>query len=132
MQSFNWYNNLNKPKLNPPNWIFKPVWLVLYTMIFISLFIFLTAETKYSKAPALSFFIIQIILNFSWSPIFFGKRNIKGAFLIISLMSIFIFLTILSFYFVSKMASILLIPYFLWVSFATYLNFKLLKLNPVY
>ena len=124
-----WYNSLNKPFLNPPSEIFFPVWTILYILIFASLIIFIKDGINKEKIFPLILFIIQMFLNFSWSAVFFGMQNILAGFIIIILMCFFILLTIISFYRHSKLASILLIPYFLWVSFALYLNFEYLRLN---
>ena len=122
MQNMDWYNKLNKPLFNPPSEIFMPVWIILYIMIFISLILFLRGGFYKTKIIPLIFFLIQIILNFSWTGIFFGVKDINFALVIIVLMWIFILMTIISFYRYSKASSIILIPYFLWVTFALYLN----------
>lgn len=129
MKNMIWYNNLNKPLLNPPAEIFAPVWTVLYIMIFISLFLFLKGGMNKSKILPLIFFIIQLILNFSWSGVFFGLKNINAALIIIAFMWLFILLTVLTFKKHSKAASWMLVPYLLWVSFAFYLNFEYTRLN---
>lgn len=129
MQNLEWYKTLIKPRLTPPDFVFAPVWTILYIMIGVSFFLFIRTGNISAKILPVSFFIIQLILNFSWSPVFFGMHKIKSAFVIICFMWIFILLTIITFYAHSKLAAVLLIPYFLWVTFATYLNYYLLKLN---
>ena len=130
MQNLNWFHTLKKPLFAPPDWMFAPVWAILYIMIFLSLIIFLrTGSLKYKKLPIL-FFLIQLLLNFSWSSIFFGMQRIDIALVIILLLWIFLLITIFMFYKSSKAAAWLLIPYFLWVSFATYLNYGYWRLNP--
>ena len=129
MKNMNWYDSLNKPFLNPPDWIFTPVWIVLYIMIGISLLLFLKGGMNKAKRLPLTFFLIQLALNLAWSPIFFGAQNISLAFIVIILMYIFLLLTIITFFKHSKLASILLIPYLFWISFAGYLNFSFLVLN---
>lgn len=124
-----WYNTINKPTLNPPPEIFGPVWAFMYTLIFISFTTFMYAKTDLNKKQGLTFFLIQLLLNFSWSPAFFYLHDIKLSFVIIVFLVIFIILTIISFYKVSRISAFLLIPYLLWVSFATYLNFELMRLN---
>ena len=126
MQNYEWYSQLNRPELSPPKWVFPPVWTTLYILIFISLCVFIKNNSGHRILP-LIIFGIQMALNFSWSPVFFGMKNIKGALIICILMWIFIFLNIIFFYQTSKLAGILLIPYFLWVTFAMYLNFEFLK-----
>ncbi len=129
MKNMDWYDSLNKPFLNPPDWIFTPVWTILYIMMAISFFLFLRGGMNREKHWPLAFFLIQLALNFAWSPIFFGMQNISLAFVVLILMYFFLILTIITFFKHSKLASILLIPYMLWLSFAAYLNFSFLVLN---
>lgn len=129
MQNMNWFHALKKPFLAPPDWIFAPIWSILYVMIVLSLVFFLkTGGLKFKILP-IFFFIIQIILNFSWTNIFFGMQKIGTALIIIVFLWIFLLLTITTFYKHSKISAWLLVPYFLWVSFATYLNFEYWRLN---
>ena len=129
MQNSEWFNSLNKPLLNPPAEIFTPVWIFLYITIAISLFFFLKGGFNKTKIVPIIFFGIQLLLNFIWSPIFFGMQNIRLAMIIIALMWLFILLTMISFYKQNKISGLLILPYFLWVSFASYLNFSFLRLN---
>lgn len=125
-----WYITLNKPSFNPPNWVFGPVWTILYLLMGISLFL---VWKKYSGDQgikiALAIFFFQLILNTTWSILFFGMRNPMAGLIEIVVLWIAILLTILSFYKISITASMLLIPYILWVSFASVLNFYLWRLN---
>lgn len=129
MQNTEWFDSLNKPFLAPPDWLFTPVWIVLYIMIAASLFIFLSGGMTKEKRIPLIFFLAQLALNFAWAPVFFRMQNIIGAFIIIIFMYIFLILTIITFFKHSKTASLLLFPYLLWISFAAYLNFGYLVLN---
>lgn len=129
MKNIEWYNSLNKPFLSPPDWVFMPVWIILYAMIFISLLIFCINKSGKKKTKALIYFFIQFGLNLCWSEVFFGLENIRAAMIIIIFMWLFILLTISEFYKQSKISAILLLPYFLWVSFACHLNFQFLRLN---
>ncbi len=124
-----WYDTLHKPPLNPPSAIFAPVWGVIYTLIFLSFFIFMFAKTDKDKKAGILFFLVQLLLNFSWSPVFFYLHNITLSFVIIILLLIFLILTIISFYKISKPAAYLLIPYLLWICFAVYLNMGIMILN---
>ncbi len=125
-----WYSTLNKPALNPPNFIFAPVWTALYILIGISLFlIWESKEKKENKKLPLILFSLQLLLNSSWSIIFFGLQNPQLALINIFLLWIFIFLNIIFFFKISKIAGIILIPYLLWVSFASYLNYAIYILN---
>lgn len=123
-----WFNNLNKPFLSLPNEIFAPVWSVLYTLIFISL-VFYVFKKETNKKQGYIYFFTQLILNLLWAPSFFIFKNISLALIIIIFLDIFVFLTIKKFYSVSKISGILLIPYFIWILFATYLNIGYLILN---
>ena len=129
MQNIEWFNSLNKPFLNPPSEIFMAVWIFLYFTIGFSLIFFLKDGFNKSKIIPSIFFTTQMLLNFIWSPIFFGMQNIRLGMIIIAFMWLFILLTIINFYKHNKTSAFLLIPYFLWVSFACYLNFEFLRLN---
>ena len=123
-----WFDTLIKPPFNPPAWIFTPVWIILYGMIFVSLLLY-TIKPARNKMRGYIYFIIQMVLNLAWSPVFFLLHNITLALIIIILMDLFVILTIKRFYTVSKFAGMMLIPYFLWILFATYLNTAFLILN---
>ncbi len=124
-----WYDMLVKPSFNPPDWVFSPVWTMLYTLMGISLFLVLNSEKSGDRAQGIVFFTIQLVLNGLWSIVFFGMHQILGAFIVIILLLIFIILSIVKFYRISKPAAYLLVPYLLWVSFAAVLNFSLYQLN---
>lgn len=125
-----WYNTLIKPSFNPPAWIFGPVWTILYTMMGVALFIIWTTKSKQKEKPAaILIFFLQLSLNTLWSPIFFGAQSPFMGLIIIILLWITILMTIIKFFKVSKVAGGLLVPYFLWVSFATILNFSIWQLN---
>lgn len=121
-----WYSGLVKPFFNPPNWVFGPVWTILYVLMGVSLYL---VWTRSPSRIAVTFFIIQLMLNFLWSFLFFYFKNPLLAFIDIILLLIMIILTIIQFYPISKTAAFLLIPYILWVSFATILNFSIYYLN---
>lgn len=123
-----WFHNLIRPELAPPDWLFAPVWIVLYITIFVSFVLYCLKKVPDKKTGYL-FFSVQLLLNLTWTPVFFVLKNILLAFIIIILLDIFVFLTIHKFYSISKLAGILLIPYLLWILFATYLNGAYLVLN---
>ena len=125
-----WYNSLIQPPLTPPDWLFLPVWTVLYITIILSINIFATKKSQNNKITGYMFFIFQAILNLAWQPIFFIYENIRLALLVIILMDIFVLLTIRNFIRISKIAGKILIPYLTWILFATYLNAGYLILNP--
>ena len=123
-----WYVTLEKPAFNPPNYLFAPVWTVLYIFIGIALYLIWTSKSKY-KTIALWLFFIQLVLNFLWSYIFFSQKLINLAMFEIALLWVVIIACIYYFWKISKLASYLFIPYLLWVSFASILNYYILVLN---
>ncbi len=126
-----WYSTLVKPALNPPAWIFGPVWIILYLLMGIALWLVWEKKNVKPKARRLGIiaFIIQLMLNTKWSIIFFGSQNISLALIDIVFLWIFILLTIFFFSKISKAAAWLLVPYIAWVSFAIYLNYSIWALN---
>jgi tryptophan-rich sensory protein len=125
-----WYATLNKPVFSPPNYLFGPVWTILYILMGISVYMIYIKGLKTKKVrDAIYLFGIQLILNAIWSPIFFGLKNTLLALFVIIAMWIYIFRTILAFEKIERKAALLLVPYILWVSFATILNFSVWFLN---
>lgn len=126
-----WYVYLNKPAFSPPNWVFGPVWTVMYILMGIAFYQVWTLRTKKKtlQRSSLQLFIIQLAVNFLWTFIFFGLRSPVGGLIDIIILWIFILLTLTRFYKLSKIAGYLMAPYLLWVSFATILNFSVAFLN---
>ena len=125
-----WYATLNKPFFSPPNWIFGPVWTLLYLLMGISLYlVWVTKTEKKAKRQGITFFFIQLTLNALWSILFFGLKSPTAAFIGIIALWLAIFLTIKNFLPISKAAGWLLIPYIVWVSFASVLNLSVALLN---
>lgn len=125
-----WFQTINKPTWNPPNWIFGPVWTTLYAMMGVALFLVWKSETSVVlKKTAIILFATQLVLNFFWSFIFFNQHQMGWALVEIIALWIFILLTIFAFANVSKLAAWLLVPYISWVSFAAILNYTLWKMN---
>lgn len=125
-----WYSTLAKPTLSPPNWIFGPVWTTLYALMGISLFLMWEKGISKRKVKnALLFFYLQLALNFSWSLLFFGLRAPLFGLIDIVILFIAIVVTIKMFHKISTRAAYLLVPYLLWVGFATYLNYSIWILN---
>lgn len=125
-----WFVTLNKPGFNPPSWLFAPVWTMLYILMGIS------AGWVWGKGfhhkwvkTGLYHFGFQLLLNAFWSFAFFGLQNPFLALLVILGLLVMLVLTIRWFYVVSRIAAYLLIPYFLWVCFATALNYKIWEMN---
>jgi tryptophan-rich sensory protein len=126
----NWFPLLEKPFFSPPPWVFSPVWILLYTLMGISLYIVWEKGLQQREVKiGLLIFGIQLGLNIIWSYLFFGLRSPYYAFIEIILLWFAILLTIIQFRNISKTASYLLLPYILWVSFAMLLNHSLWILN---
>ena len=124
-----WYAALEKPMLNPPNWVFGPVWSVLYTLVGVSLALVILKSRKQVKKKAYYWFGLQLALNALWSLTFFGLHSPwLGVVVIIGLIASII-LTIREFYGINKYAGWLLVPYLAWVCFATYLTIGVALLN---
>ncbi|QLG45749.1 TspO/MBR family protein [Costertonia aggregata] len=125
-----WFLTLKKPSFNPPNWLFAPVWTVLYILMGVSAGL-VWAKGFYHKwvKTALYFFGLQLLFNATWSIAFFGLRNPLWALFIILVLLLLILLTIRWFRVIDRLAAYLLLPYLFWVLFATVLNYKIWELN---
>ncbi|MFC1636757.1 TspO/MBR family protein [Planctomycetota bacterium] len=125
-----WYADLAKPSFNPPDWAFGVVWPILYVMMGVAAFLVWNkgAASKQVRV-ALGLFLLQLVLNGLWTPIFFGLHMMGFALAEIVLLWVAILATIIAFWTMSKPATYLLIPYILWVSFAIVLNASLWHLN---
>lgn len=125
-----WYAGLTKPSFSPPNWLFAPVWTALYAMMGVAAYL---VYEKRGQRPdvrkALAFFAVQLVVNVLWSIVFFGAHSLLGGVAVILLLWVLILVTILRFSKISKAAAYLLVPYFLWVSFATALTIAFAALN---
>ncbi|MCB9802974.1 tryptophan-rich sensory protein [Candidatus Nomurabacteria bacterium] len=125
-----WYRGIIKPSFNPPNWIFGPVWTLLFLLMGFALYLIWQEDFKKKKVQlAWAIFIGQLVLNVFWSVLFFGLHNPGAAFVEIIILWLAILTNIYYFYQVKKTAAYLLLPYILWVSFAAILNFAIWQLN---
>lgn len=125
-----WYATLQKPSFTPPNWIFAPVWTVLYLMMGVAAgMVWARGFYHIWVKTALYYFGFQLLLNALWSIVFFGLRSPFAALLLILALLIMIVLTIKWFKVVSTTAAYLMVPYLLWVCYATYLNYRIWALN---
>lgn len=124
-----WYLKLVRPPLTPPNWIFGPVWTVLYIMIAVSFTLYIRKTRQDLVYWAIAVIIVHLITNFSWTGIFFGLQRPGWALLDILLLDLTLAILIVHFWRVARVSSILLWPYFIWVMFATYLNAGFYYLN---
>lgn len=126
-----WYAGLTKPAWNPPGWLFGPVWTVLYSLMGIAAWRVWSRRGWQAPGRPLAWFIGQLVLNAAWTPLFFGLKNPGAALICILLMVPAIAGTIRAFYRCGeKTAAGMLVPYLLWTSFATLLNFTLWRMNP--
>lgn len=125
-----WYATLVRPSFNPPNWIFGPVWTILYAMMGVAVFLVWQKGMKNKRVKfAVWFFMAHLLVNGIWTPIFFGLHNLALALFVISLMWLMIAYLVILFSKINKISSWLLVPYLFWVSFATVLNFSFWFLN---
>lgn len=125
-----WYAQLAKPAWTPPDWAFGPVWSTLYVLIGVALFlVWRQGLDRRDVRYALLIFAIQLILNILWSVVFFGLHSLLGGFILILLLWIAIFANIIAFYVISRAAGLIMIPYLVWVSIASYLNYSVYLIN---
>ena len=130
MNNSNWYKSLNQSPFTPPGWFISVAWAILYALIIASGIIFLTNGGTIRSVGFL-YYCAAWILNLSWSVVFFRYARPDLSFVVIMGMLAFIALNIRAFYPVSQLAAYLLVPYMLWVSFATYLNGYIVFMNPL-
>lgn len=125
-----WYPSLRKPSFNPPNWVFGPVWTLLYALMGVSEFLIRRQRANpRHRRRAQQLFGIQLVLNGLWTPLFFGLRSPVIALVDIGLLWLAIVAAIPAFMRISKVAAVLLVPYLLWVTFAAALNEEIWRLN---
>lgn len=124
------YQILNRPPLSPPSWVFPVVWTILFILMGVASYLVYTSDVaEGQKKNALSLYVTQLIVNFFWSIIFFKYEMYLFAFIWLLLLLFLIGLTMQAFYQISKPAAYLLVPYFLWVAFAGYLNLAIYLIN---
>lgn len=123
-----WYPSLRKPTWNPPSWLFGPVWSALYLSMAVG--VWLVWRSSGDHSAAIWLFAVQLVLNVAWSVVFFGRRNIRGAFAVIVAMWLAIAATLVAFASVDALAGALFVPYLAWVTFAGLLNGTIARLNP--
>ena len=124
-----WYQTLNKPFLTPPAAVFPIAWSILYLLITISFILYIKKSLSLKDIIHLSLFFSGLILNFLWTPIFFKLHDMKLALMIIVMIIFLLIPNIILFYKKDKLSGLLLIPYLIWLLFAFYLNYQLIKLN---
>ena len=125
-----WYKALNKPEWQPPNWLFGPVWTLLYILMGIAFYLVWRSHTTANrKRVAITLWIVQLVFNFFWSFIFFRQHQLDWALGEIIVLWVFILLTIFGFARINRTAAWLLVPYISWVSFACLLTYAIYQLN---
>jgi tryptophan-rich sensory protein len=126
-----WYPTLAKPWFAPPGWFIAAVWLLLFTLMGLSLFlVWREGLGRTAVKDAIYVFAAQLGVNILWSAAFFGLQSPLAGLIVIALLWLLILLTIIKFRSISRDASYLLVPYIIWVSVAAYLNYSILVLNP--
>lgn len=123
-----WFKNLNKPSWNPPNWLFAPVWTILYALMAIAAWQ-VWEQAGVNAVPLLALFLVQLAMNAAWTWIFFGLHHPDRAFAEIVVLWILIAATLIGFWQVNPLAGLLLLPYLAWVTFASFLNLTIWRLN---
>ena len=126
----NWYAALEKPPFTPPNWLFAPAWTLLYILMGVAAFLVWRKGLENRKARiALILFLIQLVVNALWSVVFFGLESPFFGLIVISILWASILATVITFFRISRVASALMWPYLLWVSYAAVLNASIWLLN---
>jgi translocator protein len=125
-----WFATLIKPEAQPPGWVFGVVWPVLYFMTGLAFAMILHARGANGRGIAIGLFLSQLLLNYFWSPLFFGQHKVTTAFYLILVILLLAVATTFAFGRVRKAAAWLMVPYLAWLSFASILNFQIDKLNP--
>jgi len=122
-----WYERLNKPSWTPPDWLFPVAWSILYVCIAV-------AGARAAMQPdgglAMAFWALQVALNGLWTPVFFGLRRIRLGMVVVSALWVVVALTMVALWMVDPVAGMLFVPYLVWVTIASALNFAVMRLNP--
>ena len=125
-----WYAELRRPAFAPPGWLFGPVWTALYLGMGVAAWLVWRRAGFRKARAALALYALQLVFNALWNPIFFGLRAMGWALVDIVVLAVAIVVTLIKFYRIDRSAGLLLVPYLLWVLFASVLNFSLWMLNP--
>ncbi len=125
-----WFDALIKPSVYPPPATFAIVWSVLYVMMGLAFAVIASARSAPGRGMAIAAFIVQLLINLAWSPVFFGAHQISGALAVIAVLDMAVLVTIILFARIRPIAAWLLAPYLAWVLFATFLNWQFLAANP--
>jgi len=125
-----WFDGLAKPAFMPPAWAFPVAWTILYICLGLALALILHARGARGRGAALTLFLVQLALNYAWSPVFFGMQRIWPAFAIIAAMIVLSLAAAFLFLRIRRGAALLMLPYLGWLCFAAALNYEIGRLNP--
>ncbi|MBC2665542.1 tryptophan-rich sensory protein [Novosphingobium flavum] len=125
-----WFYSLTKPALYPPPETFPIVWSLLYLLMGLAAAMIGAARGASGRGLALSLFVLQLLVNLAWSPVFFGLHKMSAALYVLAALDIAVLLTVIAFWRVRYQAALLLLPYLAWVCFATLLNWQFIEANP--
>ena len=125
-----WFMGLNMPEIMPPTWAFPLAWTLLYLLMGIALALVCAAWGARGRGLAIAFFIVQLLVNLAWTPVFFGMQDIEKALMVIGALDVLVLITVILFWRVRRLAAVLMLPYLAWILFATALNWQFLELNP--
>jgi tryptophan-rich sensory protein len=124
-----WFQSLAKPAIYPPPWLFGVVWPLLFTLLGVALYLVWQSDGDPGRRLALGLFVTQMVFNVAWTPVFFGAQNLALALAVIGALLLLVVPTAVAFWRVDRRAGLLLVPYLLWVAFATILNYQFLAVN---
>ena len=125
-----WFAALAKPEAMPPAWAFPFAWTILYIMLGLALAMVLSARGARGRALGTGIFLLQLVLNFAWSPVFFAMHQARLALLLIAAMLLLAIVAAMLFGRIRRAAGLLMLPYIAWLAFAGYLNYRIVELNP--
>ncbi|MDT7534841.1 tryptophan-rich sensory protein [Sphingobium sp. SA2] len=125
-----WFDALEKPALMPPGWLFGVAWTILYILMGLALAIVLHARGAKGRGPAIVLFLVQLVMNLAWSPLFFRAHQVGSALMLILALIVVVAITIWLFGRIRRVAGLLLLPYLAWLAFASFLNYEIGRLNP--
>jgi tryptophan-rich sensory protein len=125
-----WFDALEKPALMPPGWAFGVAWTILYVMMALAFAIVLHARGAQGRGGAIALFLVQLLLNLCWSPLFFRAHQVGSALALILILFVLVAVTTALFWRIRRFAGVLLLPYLAWLAFASFLNYEIGRLNP--
>ena len=125
-----WFSALEMPSTYPPSWLFGVVWTVLYALMGFAMAVIAAAKGARGRGVATLAFVMQLVINLAWSPMFFGSHQITGALILIVLLDLAVIVTIVLFWRIRRLAALLMLPYLAWILFATLLTYQIRQANP--